>query len=106
MKDHFYYMGKERMKSVNCQCFEGLMTEYPTEGTIFYYSCFKDKEEYNAYINLVDRIKMTIAGINDEHADGKILSAEYETKLEKGWVPLVKELFGKFGEDMIPHDVR
>jgi hypothetical protein len=106
MEDHFYYMGKERMESVDCQCFEGLKTEYPTEGTIFYFSCFKDKEEYNAYINLVDRIKMTIAAINDEHADGKILSAEYETKLEKGWIPLVKELFGRFGEDMIPHDVR
>jgi hypothetical protein len=94
MVDHFYYMGKERMESVDCQCFEGLKTEYPTEGTIFYFSYFKDKEEYNAYINLVDRIKMTIAAINDEHAD------------EKGWIPLVKELFGRFGEDMIPHDVR
>jgi hypothetical protein len=107
VEDHFYYMGKERMKSVNCQCFEDLTTECPMEGTIFYFSCFKDKEEYNAYINLVDRIKMTIAGINDEHADGKILSAEsYKTKLEKRWIPLVKELFSRFGEDMIPHDVQ
>jgi hypothetical protein len=94
------------MKSVEYQCFEGLKTEYPSGGTLFYFSCFRDKEEYITYIKLIDKVKMTIAKVNDEHADGKILSAEYETKLEKGWIPLVKELFGRFGEDMIPHDVR
>jgi hypothetical protein len=105
-KQFYYYMGKERMKSADYQCFEGLKTEYPSEGTIFYFSCFKDKEEYKTYINLVDKVKMTIAEINDEHADGKLLSKGYKTKLEKIWIPLVKEMFGKFGEDMIPHDIR
>jgi hypothetical protein len=99
-------MGGERMKSVKYQCFEGLKTEYPSEGTIFYFSCFKDEEEYNTYIKLIDKVKMTIAKVNDEYADGKLLSNAYKTKLEKTWIPLVKEMFAKFGEDMITHDVR
>jgi hypothetical protein len=94
------------MKSVEYQYFEGLKTEYPSEGTIFYFTCFRDKEEYIAYIKLIDRIKMTIAQVNDEHADGQLLDKGYKTKLEKSWIPLVKEMFGKFGEDMITHDVR
>jgi hypothetical protein len=86
--------------------FEGLKTEYPSEGTIFYYTCFKDKEEYETYIELIDKIKMTIAGFNDEHTDGKILSIQYKAKPQNNWLPLVKEMFGKFCEDMITHDVR
>jgi hypothetical protein len=105
-KQFYYYMGKERMQSVDYRCFEGLKTEYPSEGTIFYFSCFKDKEEYKTYINLVDKVKMEIAEINEEHADGKLYSSGYKRKLEKIWIPLVKEMFGKFGEDMIPHYIR